>query len=127
MTGWAQHIDDLAAAAAALLVEGPARPQALVDPRAALAARDAVLVELRALVGAVSDVPQIGEVRELTVFDIVHRSGQALHQALSELPRAVPLAPSSRPPVTTGSCRHTSSSGDVPPTRRSDWRATSMR
>lgn len=88
MSGWAQHIDDLAAAAAALLVEGPARPQPLVDARAALAARDAVLLELRALVGAVSDVPQIGEVRELTVFDIVHRSGQALHQALSELPRA---------------------------------------
>ena len=60
-----------------------------MDVRAALAARDAVLLELRALVGAVSDVPQVGEVRELTVFDIVHRSGQALHQALSELPRAV--------------------------------------
>lgn len=89
MTGWAQHIDDLAAAAAALLVEGSARPQPLVDPRAALAARDAVLVELRALVGAVSDVPPMGKVRELTVFDLVHRSGQALHQALSELPRAV--------------------------------------
>ncbi len=91
MSGWAQHIDDLAAAAAALLVEGSARPHPLVDPRAALAARDAVLIELRALVGAVSDVPRIGEVRELTVFDIVHRSGQALHQALSELPRAVPF------------------------------------
>ena len=89
MSGWAQHIDDLATAAAALLVEGASRPQPLVDPRAALAARDAVLLELRALVGAVSDVPQMGEVRELTVFDIVHRSGQALHQALSELPRAV--------------------------------------
>ena len=88
MSGWAQHIDDLAAAAAALLVEGSARPQPLVDVQAALAARDAVLLELRALVGAVSDVPQVGEVRELTVFDIVHRSGQALHQALSELPRA---------------------------------------
>ena len=88
MSGWARHIDDLAAAAAALLVEGPFRPQQLVDPQAALAARDAVLVELRALVGAVSGVPQIGEVRELTVFDIVHRSGQSLHQALSELPRA---------------------------------------
>ena len=47
-----------------------------------------MLLELRALVGAVSDVPQIREVRELTVVDIVHRSGQALHQALSELPRA---------------------------------------
>jgi hypothetical protein len=89
VSGWAQHIDDLASSAAALLVEGPARPQPLVDARAALAARDAVLLELRALVGAVSDVPQIGEVRELTVFDIVHRSGQALHQALSELPRAM--------------------------------------
>jgi hypothetical protein len=111
VSGWAQHIDDLASSAAALLVEGPARPQPLVDARAALAARDAVLLELRALVGAVSDVPQIGEVRELTVFDIVHRSGQALHQALSELPRAE-------------SCRPTSSSGDVRHTRRSDWRGT---
>ena len=89
MSGWAHHIDDLAAAAAALLVEGSARPQPLVDVQAALAARDAVLLELRALVGAVSDVSQVGEVRELTVFDIVHRSGQALHQALSELPRAL--------------------------------------
>lgn len=59
-----------------------------MDPQAALAARDAVLIELRALVGAVSDAPHVGEVRELTVFDIVNRSGQALHQALSELPRA---------------------------------------
>jgi hypothetical protein len=42
-------------------------------------------------VGAVSDVSRVGEVRELMVFDLVHRPGQALHQALSELPRAAPF------------------------------------
>jgi hypothetical protein len=85
---WARSIDDLAGAAATLLIEGASRPQPLVDPHGTLAARDAVLIELRAMVGAVSGVQQIGEVRELTVFDVVHRSGQALHQALSVLPRA---------------------------------------
>ncbi len=63
----------------------------MVDLRAALAARDAVLLELRALVGAVSDVPPRGKVQKLTAFDVVHRSGRALPQALSELPRAVRL------------------------------------
>ena len=91
MSRWAQHIDDLAAATVELLVNGsePARP--LMDPTAALVARDAVLVELRALVGAVSNVAKVEMVRELTMFDLVHRPGQALHQAMSELPRAAPF------------------------------------
>ena len=88
MSRWARHIDDLAAATVELLVNGPEPARPLVDPTAALVARDAVLVELRALVGAVSDVAQVEMVRELTILDVVHRPGQALHQALSELPRA---------------------------------------
>jgi len=85
---WARHIDDLAAATVELLVNGPEPARPLADPTAALIARDDVLAELRALVGAVSDVAKVEMVRELTIFDLVHRPGQALHQALSELPRA---------------------------------------
>ncbi len=84
-------MEDLAPAAAALLAEGPVRTEPLSDLPATLAARDAVLVELRELVGPVSQPPRFGVVRELTVFDVVQRPGQALHQALSELPRAVPF------------------------------------
>lgn len=91
MSRWARHIDDLAAAAVELLVTGPAMTHCVREPAAALVARDAVLVELRSLVGAVSDVAKFETVRELTMFDIVHRPGQALHQALSELPRAAPF------------------------------------
>ena len=54
-------------------------------------ARDAVLVELRELIGAVADVRHLSEVRDLKMYDVVHRPAQALHQALSELPRAVPF------------------------------------
>ena len=91
MNGWGRYIDDLAAASAALLNEGRSGPQPLVQPVTALVARDVVLTELRQLVGAVSQSPRFAEVRELTLFDIVHRPGQSLHQALSELPRAVPF------------------------------------
>ena len=91
MNGWGRYIDDLAAASAALLNEGRSGPQALVLPETAVVARDVVLTELRQLVGAVSESPRFTEVRELTMSDIVHRPGQSLHQALSELPRAVPF------------------------------------
>jgi hypothetical protein len=91
VSGWGRNIDDLAAAAAELLTSGSPRTQPLVDPHAALAARDAVLVELRGLVGAVADAPRFSPVRELTVYDVVHRPAQALHQTLSELPRALPF------------------------------------
>ncbi len=91
MNGWGRYIDDLAAASAALLNEGRGGPQALVLPETAVGARDVVLTELRQLVGAVSESPSFAEVRELTMFDIVHRPGQSLHQTLSELPRAVPF------------------------------------
>ena len=43
------------------------------------------------MVAAVSDVAKIDMVRELTMSDLVQRPGQALHQALSELPRAAPF------------------------------------
>jgi len=48
-----------------------------------------VLTELRELVGSVSEAPRFNEVRPLTASDIIERPGQSLHQALSELPRAV--------------------------------------
>jgi hypothetical protein len=91
VSGWGRNLDDLAAATAELVVSGRSTTQPLVDPYAALAARDAVLVELRGLVGAVADAPRFMPVRELTVYDVVHRPAQALHQTLSELPRALPF------------------------------------
>lgn len=91
MTGWAQGLDDLAAATAALLQAGPVRTEPLVDPPATMACRDAVVGQLRELVGSVSQAPRFAPVAELTVFDIVQRPGQALHQALSGLPRSVPF------------------------------------
>jgi len=96
VSGWGRNIDDLAAATAELVVSGGVTGQPLVDPHAALAARDAVLVELRGLVGAVADAPRFAPVRELTVYDVVHRPAQALHQTLSELPRALPFGAAER-------------------------------
>jgi hypothetical protein len=89
VSGWGRHLDDLAGAVTELLLDGVVRTSALADPHGVLAARDAVLVELRELVGAVADVPQFAAVLPLTLHDAVHRPAQALHQALSELPRAV--------------------------------------
>lgn len=91
MNTWARHLDDLAAATAHLLIDGAVQPQPLVNPNAAMAARDAVVVELRQLIGSVGDAPRFATVRELTLHDVVHRPAQALHQTLSELPRAVPF------------------------------------
>ena len=91
MNGWGRYIDELAAASAALLTEGRSGSPGLTLPETALGARDVVVTELRQLVGAVSESPRFAQVRELTVFDVVHRPGQALHQALSELPRALPF------------------------------------
>lgn len=89
MSGWGRHLDELAGAVTQLLHDGAAHPAALVHPLSALAARDAVVVQLRELVGAVADVPTVVAVRELTLYDAVHRPSQSLHQALSELPRAI--------------------------------------
>lgn len=91
MSGWAQGLDDLAAATAALVQAGPVRTEPLVDPPATMACRDAVVGQLRELVGSVSEAPRFSPVGELTVFDVVQRPGQALHQALSGLPRSVPF------------------------------------
>ena len=89
MSGWGRHLDDLAAAVTDLLVDGVVPDSSpLADPAAAFAARDTVLVELRELIGAVADAPQFAEVRPLAVHDAVQRPAQAVHQALSELPRA---------------------------------------
>ena len=89
MNAWGRHLDDLAGAVTRLLHDGAAQPAALVNPMSTLAARDAVVVQLRELVGAVADVPTVVAVRELTLHDAVHRPSQSLHQALSELPRAI--------------------------------------
>ncbi len=91
MSAWARHLDDLASATAHLLIDGAVQPRPLVDPSSAMAARDAVLVELRQLIGSVGNVPSFATVRELTLHDVVHRPAQALHQTLSELPRALPF------------------------------------
>ncbi len=96
MTGWAQNLDDLAAAAAALLQAGAVRTEPLGDPAATLACRDAVVGQLRELVGSVSETPRFAPIGELTVVDLVQRPGQALHQALSGLPRAVPFGTAER-------------------------------
>ncbi len=89
--GWGRHMDELAAAATTLLMHGAAPRQPLSDPHGALAARDTVLQQLRKLTGAVGDVPQFTEVRDLTLADVVHRPAHALHHALSGLPRALPF------------------------------------
>ena len=89
MNGWGQHLDNLADVTARLLAHGLVRTDPLVDPQAAMAARDAVVGQLRALVGLVADISSSGQVRDLTLHDITRRPAQALHQALSELPRAV--------------------------------------
>ena len=47
--------------------------------------------QLRTLVGAVGEVPRFNEVRALTLTEVVDRPAQALHAALSELPRALPF------------------------------------
>jgi len=49
------------------------------------------LGQLRELVGSVGATPRSALIGALTVVDLVHRPGQALHQVLSELPRAVPF------------------------------------
>ena len=82
-------MDELAAAATTLLIHGASPQQPLQDPYGALVARDTVLQQLRQLTGAVGDVPQFTEVRELTLADVVHRPAHALHHALSGLPRAL--------------------------------------
>jgi hypothetical protein len=89
VSAWGRHLDDLAGAVTQLLHDGAAHPAALINPMSTLAARDAVVVQLRELVGAVADVPTVAAVRELTLHDAVHRPSQSLHQALSELPRAI--------------------------------------
>lgn len=96
MTGWSQHLDDLAGATAALLQAGPVRTEPLVDLPGTLACRDAVVGQLRELVGSVSEAPRVAPVHELTVLDVVQRPGQALHQALSGLPRSVPFGTAER-------------------------------
>jgi hypothetical protein len=99
VSGWGQYLDDLAAAVAELLHEGAVRPAGLSDPQGALVARDAVLIQLRELIGAVADVPQFVAVSELTVHDAVHRPAQSLHQALTGLPRAISFGDAELPGV----------------------------
>jgi len=92
VSGWGGHLDDLADATAQLLANGSVHVEPLVNAQAALAARDAVVTELRTLIGAVISAPPTVEVGELTMSDITHRPALALHRALSELPRAVEFA-----------------------------------
>ena len=84
-------MDELADAITALLVLGAAPRQSLTEPLSTLVARDTVLQQLRTLVGAVGELPRFSEVQALTLTEVVDRPAQALHKALSELPRALPF------------------------------------
>jgi len=88
VTGWGQDVDDLAGAVAGLLTDTSVRTSPLTDAAAALACRDAVVVQLRQLVGSVADMPPVARARPLQMFDVTNRPAQALQQALAELPRA---------------------------------------
>lgn len=88
VTGWGQNIDDLAGAVADLLTDTSIRTSPLIDVAAALSCRDAVVVQLRQLVGSVADMPPVAQARPLQMFDVTNRPAQALQQALAELPRA---------------------------------------
>ena len=88
VSGWGRHIDDLAGAVADLLTDTSVRTSPLTDAAATLACRDAVVIQLRQMVGAVADMPPVAQARPLTMFDVTNRPAQALQQALSELPRA---------------------------------------
>jgi len=88
VTGWGQNIDDLAGAVADLLTDTSMRTTPLTDATGTLACRDAVVVQLRQLAGAVADMPPVARARPLQMFDVTNRPAQALQQALSELPRA---------------------------------------
>jgi hypothetical protein len=88
VTGWAQHVDDLAGALADLLTDTSVRTSPLVDATATLACRDTVVVQLRQMVGAVAGVLPVAEARPLQLLDVTHRPAQALQQSLAELPRA---------------------------------------
>lgn len=87
VTGWGQHIGDLAGAVADLLTDTSVQTSPLTDTTATLACRVVVLIQLRQLVGALADMPPVAKVRPLQLFDITYRPAQALH-ALAELPRA---------------------------------------
>jgi len=88
VTGWGQNIDDLAGAVADLLADTSVRTSPLAGAAAALACRDAVVIQLRQLVGSVADMPPVAQARPLQMFDVTNRPAQALQQALAELPRA---------------------------------------
>jgi len=88
VTGWRQNIDDLAGAVADLLTDTSVRTIPLTDAAGTLACRDAVVIQLRQLAGAVADMPPVAQARPLQMFDVTNRPAQALQQALAELPRA---------------------------------------
>lgn len=88
MSGWGRDLEDLTRAVAELLAVGPMVRGPLVDVPAALAARDAVVGEVRALVGMVQGAGAVPAVGEVTVRDVVERPAWALSGALAMLDRA---------------------------------------
>ncbi len=78
VTGWGQNIDDLAVAVADLLADTSVRTSPLTDVPAALACRDAVVIQLRQLVGSVADMPPVAQARPLQMFDVLLRRAGAL-------------------------------------------------
>lgn len=89
MSGWGRHLDDLAGAVAGLLIADLPPDPPPTDPRGTLACRDAVLAQLRDLVGSVSGVQrlQFATPHPLSVADVTQQPGPSLHHALSQLPR----------------------------------------
>ncbi len=71
-----------------MLTDTSVRTSPLADATATLACRDAVVVQLRQMVGSVAGVPPVAVARPLQLFDVTHRLAQALQQSLAELPRA---------------------------------------
>jgi hypothetical protein len=122
VSGWGQHLDDLASATAALLSADPIRTRPMQDIAMALGCRDAVVSSLRDLVGAVSHAPRIAAVAELTLADVTQQPAPALHKALSALPRAVPFGTHLQVDHLDPSTRGT---GARLPAPRSAWSVTS--
>jgi hypothetical protein len=91
VSGWGQHLDDLAAAVSVLLTDQPVRTAPMIDAAGALVCRDAVVGQLRALVGSLTGTPVVIQARALNVADVTGRPGRSLHQALSGLPRVSPF------------------------------------
>ncbi|MGH8774413.1 MAG: hypothetical protein ACRDWI_04320 [Jiangellaceae bacterium] len=93
MSGWGTAVDDLAKAVSQLLVVGPTQVERLADPAAVVGARNVVLAEARALIGAVTETP-LRPARDVTAQEMADHPATALVAALGRLPAANGATPS---------------------------------